>query len=107
MCLPTATLPVKATSSTSGCCTKGSATSEVGPSRTLNIGVGSPAANNNSAKRNAVNGDFSDGFKINDAPAAIAGQTLCATWFNGWLNGVMATAQRNGSRVVKIFLPFP
>ena len=30
-----------------------------------------------------------------------------ATWFNGWLNGVMATAHRSGSRTVKIFRDLP
>jgi len=33
----------------------------------------------------------------------MAGANLCATWFSGWLNGVIATAQPSGSRRVKIF----
>ena len=40
-------------------------------------------------------------------PAAMAGPSLWATWLSGWLNGVMATAQRSGSRVVKILRALP
>ena len=105
--LPTGTLPVKATTSTSGCPTNTSATSEVGPSSTLNIGPGSPDAWSSSAKRKATSGVFSEGLRMMGVPAAMAGPSLWATWFNGWLNGVMATAQRNGSRVVKILRALP
>lgn len=40
-------------------------------------------------------------------PAAMAGPSLWATWFSGWLKGVMAAAQRSGSRVLKILRGLP
>ena len=45
-------------------------------------------------------GVFSDGLSTNGHPAAIAGATLCATRFNGKLNGVMNDTGPSGTRLV-------
>ena len=61
-----------------------------------------------SARRSAVRGVFSVGFSTIRLLVAIAGATLCATWFSGWLNGVIAEiAPSKGSRSVYTlrFLP--
>ena len=50
---------------------------------------------------NAPIGVFSDGFNTNGQPAAMAGATLCATRFNGKLNGVMNDTGPSGTRRVK------
>ena len=43
-----------------------------------------------SASSSAVSGVFSVGFSTMRLLVAIAGATLCATLFSGWLNGVIA-----------------
>ena len=55
----------------------------------------------------ADSGVFSDGLRMIGVPQAIAGASLCATWLRGWLNGVIAAADRSGSRVVKILRALP
>jgi hypothetical protein len=60
-----------------------------------------------SASSSAVSGVFSDGFSTILLLVAIEGATLCATWFSGWLKGVIAEIAVSGSRWVKMrrFLP--
>ena len=49
----------------------------------------------------ADSGVFSVGFSTIRLLVAIAGATLCATWFSGWLNGVIAEiTPSSGSRSV-------
>ena len=55
-----------------------------------------------SASSSADSGVFSEGFSTIRLLVAIAGATLCATWFSGWLNGVIAqidAQQRLAQRV--------
>ena len=47
-----------------------------------------------------MSGVFSEGLSTIGVPAAIAGATLWATWFSGWLKGVIAVTSRSGSRSV-------
>ena len=51
---------------------------------------GQPAFKMTSPSAKAVNGVCGAGFTITGQPAAMAGATLCATRFNGKLNGVIA-----------------
>ena len=54
-----------------------------------------------SASSSADSGVFSVGFSTIRLLVAIDGATLCATWFSGWLNGVIAEiAPSSGSRSV-------
>ena len=55
-----------------------------------------------SASSSAESGVFSEGFSTIRLLVAIDGATLCATWFSGWLNGVIArdhAQQRLAQRV--------
>src|SRR3569832_2053326 len=61
-----------------------------------------------SAKRIAENGTFSEGLSTIRLVVATEGTTLCATWFIGWLNGVIALmTPSSGERCVytRRFLP--
>ena len=54
-----------------------------------------------SARTIADSGTFSEGFSTIRLLVTIAGTTLCATWFIGWLNGVIALiTPSSGSRWV-------
>ena len=48
--------------------------------------------------QSAASGVLSDGLSTIGAAAAIAGASLCATWFSGWLNGVIAATSRAPAR---------
>ena len=101
MYLPTAMPPVKVTRSTSGLVSISSAISFGSPVTTENIGGGNPASYRMSASTRAESGVFSVGFSTMRLLVAIAGATLCATWFSGWLNGVIAEiTPSSGSRSV-------
>jgi hypothetical protein len=96
-----ATPPVKVTRSTAGCVISSSAISFGSPVTTLSISGGSPASYRMSANIRADSGTFSDGFSTMRLLVAMAGTTLCATWFMGWLKGVMAViTPSSGSRCV-------
>ncbi len=108
MYLPMATPPVKVTSSTCSLVISSSAISRGSPVSTLNISGGRPASYRMSASRMAENGTFSDGLSTMRLFVAMLGMTLCATWFIGWLNGVMALiTPSSGERCVNTrrFLP--
>ena len=49
-----------------------------------------------SARNSAESGIFSEGFSTMRLLVAMAGATLCATWFIGWLNGVIAEMTPSG-----------
>ena len=54
-----------------------------------------------SANSSADSGTFSEGFSTMRLLVATDGTTLCATWFIGWLNGVIAViTPSSGSRWV-------
>ncbi len=57
---------------------------------TASASSGQPAFRITSPSASAVNGVCGAGFTITGQPAAMAGATLCATRFNGKLNGVIA-----------------
>ena len=101
MYLPTATPPVKVTRSTSGLVSISSAISRGSPVTTDSISGGRPASYSMSASMSAASGVFSVGFSTMRLLVAIDGATLCATWFSGWLNGVIAEiTPSSGSRSV-------
>ena len=85
-----ATPPVKVTRSTWGWVISSSAISAGSPVMMLSISGGRPAWYRMSAKKIAENGTFSEGLSTMRLLVAMLGTTLCATWFIGWLNGVMA-----------------
>ena len=62
--------------------------------------LGIAGVEDRAASQSAASGVFSDGLSTIGAPAAIAGASLCATWFSGWLKGVIAATSRTGSRIV-------
>ena len=96
------------TRSTSGWVSISSAISFGSPVTTENISGGSPASYRMSASSSADSGVFSVGFSTIRLLVAIDGATLCATWFSGWLNGVIAEiTPSSGSRSVYTlrFLP--
>ena len=69
---------------------------------------GIPASSSNSVSFNADNGVSDAGLMITALPAASAGPTLCATRFNGKLNGDIAATTPTGTRTVNPNLPaFP
>ncbi len=108
MYLPTATPPVKVTRSMSGLVSISSAISLGSPVTTENISGGRPASYRMSASTRAVSGVFSVGFNTIRLLVAIDGAILCATWFSGWLNGVMAEMTPcSGSRSVYTLRDLP
>jgi hypothetical protein len=90
MYLPIATPPVKVTRSTCGFVSSSSAISRGSPVTTLSISGGRPASYRMSANSRADSGTFSEGLSTIRLLVATLGTTLCATWFIGWLNGVIA-----------------
>ena len=109
MYLPIATPPVKVIRSTCSFVISSSAISRGSPVTTLNISGGRPASYNMSASRMAENGTFSDGLSTMRLLVTMLGITLCATWFIGWLNGVIAQiTPSKGERCVNTrrFLPW-
>ena len=101
MYLPIATPPVKVIRSTAGFVSSSSAISRRVAGDDCSISGGRPASYSTSASAIAENGTFSDGFSTIRLLVTIAGTTLCATWFIGWLNGVMAViTPSSGSRCV-------
>jgi len=70
------------------------------PVTIVTIPSGRPASAMIRARRRAASGVRLDGFKTIVLLVAIEGATLCATWFKGWLKGVIAATSRSGSRRV-------
>ena len=78
-----------------------SAISRGSPVTTCSIGGGRPASYRMSASAIAENGTFSEGLSTIRLLVTMDGTTLCATWFIGWLNGVIALmTPSSGSRCV-------
>ena len=101
MYLPMETPPVKVTRSTCGLVINSSAISRGSPVTTDSISGGRPASYSRSANSRAESGTFSEGLSTMRVLVAIEGTTLCATWFIGWLKGVMAVmTPSSGSRWV-------
>ncbi len=55
-----------------------------------------------SAKRIALSGATSDGLSTMVQPAAMAGATLAAIWFNGQFQGVMKAQTPMGSETTEV-----
>ena len=70
------------------------------PGSTLNTPSGMPASAASSASRIAVSGDFSDGFRMNELPAASAGPIFHAAMISGKFHGTIAATTPIGSRVI-------
>ena len=102
MYLPIGTPPVKVTRSTSGLVSISSAISRGSPVTTDSISRRQPGLVQDVGEQRApTSGVFSVGLSTMRLLVAIDGATLCATWFSGWLNGVIAEiAPSSGSRSV-------
>src|SRR6478752_5049702 len=99
MCFATAVEPTNDTARTLGCVSNAS-TAALSPCTILNTPAGSPASFNNSPSRTADNGTFSDGFKMNVFPHAIATGNFHSGTIAGKLNGVIPTHTPTGCRLV-------
>ena len=101
--MPIATPPVKVTRSTSALVISSSAISRGSPVITESISRRQAGLVQDVGEEVApTSGVFSVGFSTMRLLVAIAGATLCATWFSGWLNGVIArdrAEQRLAQRV--------
>ena len=71
-------------------------TTSLSPLITLNTPSGNPASFNNSASLNAHDGSFSDGFRINEFPHAIAIGNIHIGTIAGKLKGVMPAHTPSG-----------
>ena len=70
------------------------------PGSTLNTPSGIPASVASAASRIAVSGDFSDGLRMNELPAASAGPIFQAAMISGKFHGTIAATTPTGSRVI-------
>src|SRR4051812_26419256 len=95
---PTSGLPVNETYATPGCRTSASPTDDPPPGTTLSQPRGTPRSCSSDASSNADIGVCVAGLRTTGQPAAIAGASLCATRFNGKLNGEIAATTPIGTR---------
>jgi hypothetical protein len=82
--------PVKASTSTSMCSASALPTVWPKPGNTLNTPFGMPASSASWAMRIAVSGDFSEGLRMNELPAARAGANFQLAMISGKFHGTMA-----------------
>src|SRR5215207_5611244 len=99
MCFATAVEPTNDTARTLGFVNSAS-TAALSPCTMLNTPAGNPASFNNFPSRTADSGTFSEGFKINVFPQAIATGNIHSGTIAGKLNGVIPTHTPTGCRVV-------
>src|SRR6188472_2821065 len=86
--------PTKLTAAISGC-SRIASTATLSPFTTLKTPAGTPASSSNSATKSDVDGSFSDGFRTNVLPQAIAGAHIHMGTIAGKLKGVIpATTDR-------------
>src|SRR5690606_26359224 len=88
----------KLTARTSGCASN-AATVSPSPCSTLNTPSGSPASLHSSAISSETEGSFSDGFRMNVFPHAIAIGYIHIGTITGKLNGETPTATPSGWRI--------
>ena len=70
------------------------------PGSTLNTPSGMPASAASAAMRIAVSGDFSEGLRMSELPAASAGPIFQAAMISGKFHGTIAPTTPIGSRVI-------
>src|SRR5476649_2344026 len=81
-------------------CVNSASTQILSPWMTLNTPDGSPASVSNSASIIAESGTFSEGFRMNVLPQAMATGNIHSGTIDGKLNGVMPTQTPTGCRLV-------
>ena len=99
--LPVRVEPVKPMQSTSMCSASAWPAVWPKPGSTLNTPSGMPASAASAARRIAVSGDFSDGLRMNELPAASAGPIFHAAMISGKFHGTIAATTPIGSRVIR------
>ncbi len=102
---PTSVEPVNAIFATPGCSTSRCPQLRPGPTTTFRTPSGRPASAASSAKRRALSGVSSAGFRTIVLPAARAGPSFQAAIVNGKFHGVIRPTTPTGSRTVKAWPP--
>ena len=98
--------PTKLTALISGC-VRIASTETLSPCTQLSTPSGAPASRNNSARRSGTDGSFSDGFRINVFPHAIATANIQHGIMAGKLNGVIPATTPSGWRMEYTSIPGP
>ena len=98
--LPTSVEPVNASTSTSMWRPSAWPAVSPKPGSTLNTPSGMPASAASSARRMAVRGDCSAGFRITELPAASAGEIFQQAISSGKFHGTTAATTPAASRVI-------
>ena len=88
-------------------CARIASTATLSPLTTFKTPSGSPASDASSAKRNAQDGSFSEGFRMNVLPQAMAIGYIHIGTMAGKLNGVIPAQTPIGCRVVQASIPRP
>ena len=88
-------------------CARIASTASLSPCTTLSTPSGRPASLNSSAMRIEADGTFSDGFRMNVLPQAIATGNIQSGTITGKLNGVMPAHTPIGWRTVWQSTPVP
>ena len=97
---PTSVEPVNPILATSGWAMSRSPTTEPGPTSTLTTPKGRPASRASSAKRSAVSGVSSAGFRTTVLPHARAGPSFQLASMSGKFHGTISPTTPSGSRKV-------
>ena len=82
-------------------------TASLSPWTTLNTPSGRPASFSHSASIIEAEGSFSDGFRMNALPQAMATGNIHIGTMVGKLKGVMPATTPSGARVEKLSTPVP
>ena len=86
-------------------CSRIASTATLSPLTTLNTPSGSPASFSSSPVRIEADGSFSDGFRTNVFPQAMAGAHIHMGTIAGKLNGVIPAATPSGWRIEYTSIP--
>src|SRR3954447_291883 len=81
---------------------RSASTATLSPWTTLKTPGGNPASANSSAQKTAADGSFSEGFKINVLPQAIAIGNIHIGTIAGKLKGVIPATTPSGWRIEKL-----
>src|ERR687892_791908 len=96
--------PTEDTACTSECDRRES-TATLSPCTTLKTASGRPASMNNSARKLAADGSFSEGLRTKELPHAIATGYIHMGTMAGKLNGVIPATTPSGWRMEKLSIP--